>query len=397
MLKRLLAAAALLGMITACSPFNPSGEVSDVRGRVFSQYFNAPLENAIVSIPNFSKNVRTDANGYFELRGIPTKWTEIEISHPNHQHLSRELHIEPFGAKYIEFRMNKEAPTANSPKIVFERNYDIWTSDIYGNAQKNLTGKQPRNIYRTYPVWSAKKDNIGYIAYEASQRVTLDDDGVWVMRADGTMPRKMTSVIDVGRIYHLDWSQDDNKFMFMLQDKIFVYNHRYGTQKSLSSALTRPSSFDNYNAGPVWTADGNKIVTTAYNVDFGINYRYTPNLHQIYIMDQQGGTRKQLTFEGDNFAPAVSHDGQKIAYISTMGGSAELWMMNIDGSSPEQITFMKANKIGQPRWDSHDQYVLFTSDYMQRYKSLYPKELWAVDTLTRDVHMVSNDAIHADG
>jgi len=397
MLKHLLTATALLGLITACSPFKPTGEVSDVRGRVFSQYFNAPLENAIVSIPNYSKNVRTDANGYFELRGIPTKWTQLEISHPNHQDLNRELHVEPFGAKYIEFRMNKDSQSNNHPKVVFERNYDIWTSDIYGNDQENITGKQPRHIYRTYPVWSADKNKIGYIAYEASQKVGLNDDGVWMMRANGTMPRKMTSVRDVGRIYHLDWSLDSNKFMFMLQDKIFVYNRRYGTQKSLSGTLTRPASFDSFNAGPVWTPDGQSIVTSAYNVDFSVNYRFSPNMRHIYAMDQNGGTRRQLTFEGDNYSPAVSHDGQKIAYVSTTGGNTELWMMNIDGSSPEQMTFMKAKKVGQPRWTANDQHLLFTSDHMQRYKSVYPKELWSVDTLTRDVHMVSNDAIHADG
>lgn len=396
MFKRLLAITALLG-VTACTPFKPTGDVSDIRGRVFSMYYHEPLENAVVSIPDYSMNVRTDANGYFEIRGVPTKWTHIEVSSPHHQTLSRPIEAEPYGAKYVEFRMDKSNSGSMAHKVVFERNYDIWTSDIYGNEQKALTTEQPRNLYRTYPVWSHNKSQIGYIAYEASARVSLNDDGVWVMRADGTMPRKLTSVMDVGRLYHLDWSQDDNLFMFMLQDKIFVYNHRLGTQKSLSGNLTRPSALENFNVGPVWAHDGQHIVTSAYNVDFNMNYRFSSNMRQIYIMDEKGGSRRQLTDIGDNYAPAVSHDGTKIAFVSSRSGKPEIWTMGIDGSSPEQQTFMKTEKVGQPRWSSDDQYLLFTSDYMQRYKSIYPKELWAVDTMTREVHMVSNDAVHADG
>ena len=71
--------------------------------------------------------------------------------------------------------------------------------------------------------------------------------------------------------------------------------------------------------------------------------------------------------------------------------------MNINGSDPQQMTFMKAEQVGQPRWTSDDQYLLFTSSYMQKYKSKEPRELWAVDLIDRKPHMVTNDALHADG
>lgn len=396
MYKYLLASLALLGL-NACTPIKPSGEFSDIRGQVFSSYYNGPLQNALVSIPRYAKQVRTDADGYFELRGLPTKWTDIEVIHPTHGTLTREVKIEPYGTKHVHLRMSNPAETKNKQDIIFERNFDIWTTDMYGQNQKNLTGSQSRQIYRTYPVWSGDKSQIGYIGFQGSQRVTLDDDGVWMMRADGTMPRKLTSVMDVGRLYHLDWVPGAERFVFMLQDRTFVYDHKLGSLKGLSGNLNRPSALEKYDAGPVWTPNGQNIVTSAYNVDFETNFRFSPNLRHIYIMDANGGKRRQLTQEGDNYAPGVSHDGRKIAYVSTLSGQPEIWTMDIDGKNPQQLTYMKAEKVGQPRWSADDKHILFTSDHLQTYKSLQPKELWMIDVLTGKTHMVTNDAIRADG
>ncbi|PKL74857.1 MAG: hypothetical protein CVV27_18360 [Candidatus Melainabacteria bacterium HGW-Melainabacteria-1] len=394
MFKRFFALAAA-ALLTSCTGIKPSGDFSDVRGRIYSLYFNGPLPNATISIPQYSTNVKTDANGYFEIRGLPTKWLELEVSHPSHQPLKRPIRVEPYGAKYIELYADKVIEPRS--KIVFERNFDIWTSDLYGQNQASLTGNQPRNIYRTYPVWSRDKSQIGYIAFESSAQVSLNDDGVWVMRADGTMPRRLTTVNDIGRLYHLDWSSDGNQFLFMMQDRMYVYNHRHGTQQSLGGTLTRSSAFENFDAGPVWANNTDRIVSTAHSVDFNTNFRFQPNPRQIYIFDQQGGTRQQLTREGDNYGPAVSHDGKRIAYASTASGHPEIWTMDLNGSNPQQLTYLKSSKIGQPRWSSDDRHVLFTSDHLQQYRSVKPQELWAVDVDGRKVHMVTNDALHADG
>ena len=387
--------AALLGT-SACSGIKPSGDYSDLRGRVFSLHFNGPLENATVEIPGFNKQVTTDSDGYFELRGLPTEWLEIEVEHPVHTTLRRPVHVEPFGAKYVELYVDQGQRT-RTPRVVFERNFDIWTTDIYGQRQEGLTLQQPRNLYRTYPVWSDNKSKIAYIAYENSNRVTLEDDGVWLMNTNGTMPRKLTGVRDVGRLYHLDWSTDSKRFVFMLQDRIFTYDLNKGRQQSISGTLTRSGALDNFDVGPVWIPGSDKLLTTAYQINLQTNYSFDPNLRQIYVLNQEGGKRQQLTTEGDNYAPAVSHSGEKVAYVSTASGQPEVWVMNLDGTNKQQMTRMKANKVGQPRWSEDDNYLLFTSDYMQQYKSRTPHELWALDLLTNEVHMVSNDALHADG
>jgi Tol biopolymer transport system component len=395
-MKRLSLAAAFAAALlaTGCSGFKPNGEYSDLRGRVFSLYYNSPLENAEVSVPGYSASVRTNAQGYFELKGLPTEWHETVVSAPSHRTLKRQVQLDPFGSKYVEFWVG-DGP-AGKPEIVFERNYDIWLTDQYGMQQRNLTEKYARNIYRTHPVWSGDKQQIGFVAYDGTQRLSTDD-GIWTMQADGTMARRVAGIKDNGRVYHLDWSHDGSKFLYMLQNRMFIFDTFQGNIDGLSSFLARPGSYENYESGPVWTPDGSTIVTSAHNLDYAVNFRFENNVRQIFVMNQQGVQRKQLTREGDNYAPAVSPDGREIAYISSISGQPEVWIMGLDGSNPRQITHMKAKLVGQPRWTKDGQFLLFTSNHMQQYRSARPKELWIVDRFGNTPRMVTNDAARADG
>jgi serine/threonine protein kinase/Tol biopolymer transport system component len=77
-----------------------------------------------------------------------------------------------------------------------------------------------------------------------------------------------------------------------------------------------------------WTPDGRIIFATneSNNID-------------LWIMDPDGGNRKQLTANsGQNASPFVSPDGRYIVFSSTRGGGRHIWRMNIDGSDPRQLT-----------------------------------------------------------
>ena len=384
-----------LGLLAAaCTPFRPVGEFSDLRGRVMSRFYNAPLAHATLSIPELSTTIETDQNGYFYLNGLPTEWLNAEVKHASHLPLKRRIEIQPYGTKYVELWMDTESATR--AEVLFEREYDIWKTDLYGQQQINLTGSQNRRLYRTYPIWSAKKDQIGYIAYDSSNRMTLQD-GVWTMRADGQMPRQMAAVNESGRLYYLDWTADGNQFAFMMNDRIFVYNQQYGTLKGLNNLLARASTFGTFNMNPSWTPDGRQIVFANYTTSISANTRFEPNQRQIFIMEQAGGNQRALTREGDNYGAVVSHDGRRIAYISTFSGQPEIWIMNIDGTNPRQVSYLRSKRLEHLRWTQDDQRILFNSDYMQTYQSRSPKELWVIDNDGRNLHMVSNDALHADG
>jgi len=388
-----IAALTLTLLATACTPFKPSGDFSDIRGRIVSQYYNAPLANATVSIPGLSTSVKTNDKGEFYLNGLPTTWMDAEITHPSHLPLKRQIHVEPYGTKYLEIWMDTVG--SKPQEVLFEREFDIWKTDLYGQNQVNLTGSQNRRLYRTYPVWAPKKDKIGYIAFDSSTRLTVQD-GVWTMRADGAMPRQMTSVNESGRVYNLDWTADGNQFAFMLQDRIYVYNQQLGTLRGLNNLMARAATFGTFNMTPSWTPDGKQLVFSNHTSSISANFRFDPNQRQVFIMDSQGGNQRPLTRDGDNYGAVVSHDGRKIAYISTVSGQPEIWIMDIDGTNPRQISYLRSQRLEALHWSQDDQRILFNSDYMQHYKSRQPQELWVIETDGRNLHMISNDALHGD-
>jgi hypothetical protein len=66
----------------------------------------------------------------------------------------------------------------------------------------------------------------------------------------------------------------------------------------------------------------------------------------LYLHDFGSGGNVQLTSQpSDEWAPAFSHDGTRLAYLSDQSGSNQVWTMNPDGSNPMQVS----------SWDGHDQ------------------------------------------
>jgi TolB protein len=56
-------------------------------------------------------------------------------------------------------------------------------------------------------------------------------------------------------------------------------------------------------------------------------------------MGADGGSPAQLTMNaGDNIQPTVSSNGQTVVFSSDRNGRSNIWSMNVDGSSPKQLT-----------------------------------------------------------
>ncbi|HET6978688.1 MAG TPA: protein kinase [Pyrinomonadaceae bacterium] len=69
-------------------------------------------------------------------------------------------------------------------------------------------------------------------------------------------------------------------------------------------------------------------------------FLYTVNdgIHTNLWVQEPGASLRQLTFEGDNFKPAMSGDGRHVVFVSTRAGAMNIWRMNADGTQPKQLT-----------------------------------------------------------
>lgn len=69
-------------------------------------------------------------------------------------------------------------------------------------------------------------------------------------------------------------------------------------------------------------------------------FLYTVNdgTHTNLWVQEPGAAAKQLTFEADNFKPALSNDGRYVVFVSTRAGALNIWRMRTDGTQLKQLT-----------------------------------------------------------
>jgi len=108
---------------------------------------------------------------------------------------------------------------------------------------------------------------------------------------------------------------------------------------------------------PALSPDGKTVLFTVRTVDFEAN-RSTP---QIYSVPLAGGEPKAITREGRNERPKWAPDSKRVAYISTRGGTSQVWTMDADGGNAKQVTDISTEAAGVI-FSPDGKNLLFTSD-----------------------------------
>ena len=67
-------------------------------------------------------------------------------------------------------------------------------------------------------------------------------------------------------------------------------------------------------------------------------YTVSDGTHTNLWVQEPGASLRQLTFEGDNFKPAMSDDGRHVVFVSTRAGAMNIWRISADGTQPKQLT-----------------------------------------------------------
>jgi TolB protein len=106
---------------------------------------------------------------------------------------------------------------------------------------------------------------------------------------------------------------------------------------------------------PVWAPDNRSLAFSSWRTHYQDVYVIFPYDGKPIQNPAKGTPEKQ------NYLPAFSPDGSKIAFTSSRDGNAEIYVMNRDGSGVQRLTNHPASDV-TPTWSPTGTQIAFTSD-----------------------------------
>jgi Tol biopolymer transport system component len=228
-------------------------------------------------------------------------------------------------------------------RVVFTIDGQIWVMNADGSAQRQLTSQA--GFVNQQPSWSPDGRRIVFSHCAVLSGFTLFCD-LDVMNADGSGLKKLLGGNWIDQVP--EYSPNGHRIAFASDrggyiSAVWVMNASGGGVKR----LTDP----NLEAGnPDWSPDGARIV-------FGTNCCRPRS--QVWVMNADGSSPHPLTHmppRGDAPAASYSPDGQKIVLLTNLNQLVhptlccwDLYQMNADGSHLHLITTQDAG-VTSPDW-----------------------------------------------
>lgn len=236
----------------------------------------------------------------------------------------------------------------------------LWVMNADGRRKKNLTGGMLAGSWN--PTWSPDGSKI---AFNAPGKGSYD---IWVMDATGASPRPLTD--HPAEDVYPAWSPDGKTIAFFsLREEAAIW------LMNADGSDQRQRTFEGFGDwAPAWHPDGTKL---AFASRRGTNNASEPEMKEkgINLFEPKGGTLFMLDLstnemtplthgQTDDWRPAWSPDGQKIAFTSSRAGNRDIWVMDVDGTHLQQLT----NSPGEdrlPSWSPDGAKIAFTSDRLK--------------------------------
>jgi len=230
---------------------------------------------------------------------------------------------------------------------------NIYVMDVLGGSQADdskvyqLTNSPPGRGGSWEPVWSP---NGKWIVYSAQQTSGSD---LFLLNLDGTGRQRLTDnkAIDGSPT----WSPDGKQIAFFSDRdgnwEIYVMN-------ADGSNVRRLTNHPGQDHSPAWSPDGARIAFVSER-DGNEEIYLTLAPHASAGVNPDGANLRRLTHnKADDWFPAWSPDGKRIAFSSNRDGNHEIYVMpapgpqaqvNADGSGQKRLTNNNAEDWG-PVW-----------------------------------------------
>jgi TolB protein len=293
---------------------------------------------------------------------------------------------------------------------VRDGNYEIYLLDVTTTIQHNLTNNPSRD---DFPAWSPDGTQLAFVSFRtgdpqiyvmdaANAHVRLVTDpattslnpvwspdgtqiaftsirsgvwGIYLVDADcqtdceaHVHPLRERFPPGLGAIGRLVWSPDGRYLAMTISSpeaaNIYIVNAQNGDLTSLDTVLldnrlawsadsrhilysaittrsqeitavniedrrhTNLSQFSGYDGAPVWSANNDQVLFESRR----------DGATQIFRMNADGSSPQQLTVDGPNLRPMASPNGRWIAFESFRDGNANIYMIDTDGGHLRRLT-----------------------------------------------------------
>ena len=243
-------------------------------------------------------------------------------------------------ANYADEQGNVLGPATNltwssdSPQIASVGEDGTVTGAGYGHAKVTATAPGGKTAIADVYV-------VGEIVV-ASSRAAPSTPGKFqlyaVERSNLAQLTKLTPATDTASASDPAFSPDGSRVAFVSQRdgnaEIYVMN-------ADGTGTTRVSSDPQPDGRPSFMPDGQSLV---------FHSSRTAGKQEIWAVNVDGTALTQLTRDSVNSSPAVSPDGQIIAYVSTRNKDGDIWLMNRDGTNQRQFTRSPQQRESEPRF-----------------------------------------------
>lgn len=195
-------------------------------------------------------------------------------------------------------------------------NYEIYSMNRRGRERKPLTWNLGTDVH---PRFSPDGNQIVFVSDRDNQ------PEIYVMDADGKNQVRLTN----SRAYTIDpvWSPDGSKIAYISNASgffdIYVMNRDGSNKTRLTKALA-------YDLSPTWSPDGTELL---FSTD------RNGGIFDLFVMDADGSNLRQITTgQSNEHYGAWSPDGQTIAYLTTLDGQTELFLLSLSSGNKRKLT-----------------------------------------------------------
>ena len=209
--------------------------------------------------------------------------------------------------------------------------WELWIQDLTG-------GRTVIPTPTSYVSSPALSPDGTQVAFSARSRGRVDSD-VFVSELDGSGRRQLTSHSSIDT--SPSWSPTGQQIAFV--------SDRSGTPQlwmmdADGSNLRRLVDQGGHCDSPSWSPDGSSVL---YSWQAPRRYK-----HDVFLVDVVSGEIRQLTSgRGSNENPHWSPDGRHVAFQSDRSGTKQIFIMNLNGDSLKQLTAYGINE--SPAWSSY--------------------------------------------